>query len=164
MAALGGGWTVIQRHYDYSLNFAKNWTDYTLGFGSLSANHYLGNQWIDQIVDWSSTNLPYRLAVVLEDTTGEKRTTQYQTFWLGSNYEFYYYTYNPDNDFESGGDSMYNSNGAPFQTQDHLQGRTCSSYRSPGILQNIPINHINENKMFCRVVVQMEVLFAMFRS
>ena len=40
----GGGWTVIQRRMDGSINFFRRWKAYKEGFGQLQREHWLGNE------------------------------------------------------------------------------------------------------------------------
>ena len=41
--SLGGGWTVLQRRYDGSTNFYRNWKEYKEGFGKLHREFWIGN-------------------------------------------------------------------------------------------------------------------------
>ena len=41
---MGGGWTVIQRRQDGTVDFQRNWNDYSNGFGHLETEFWFGNK------------------------------------------------------------------------------------------------------------------------
>uniref|UniRef100_A0A182JCA0 Uncharacterized protein n=1 Tax=Anopheles atroparvus TaxID=41427 RepID=A0A182JCA0_ANOAO len=76
----GGGWTVIQRRTDGSVDFFRDWQDYKRGFGSLHGEFWLG---LEQI--YRLTNVgPHELAVLLEDFDGTKAVARYNRFRIGA--------------------------------------------------------------------------------
>ncbi|CAH1800989.1 unnamed protein product, partial [Owenia fusiformis] len=57
-----GGWTVIQRRYDGSVEFHnQNWTEYKDGFGDVSAEHWLGNDLIHLITNSANYEIKFDL-------------------------------------------------------------------------------------------------------
>ncbi|XP_061191955.1 ficolin-1-like [Saccostrea echinata] len=45
----GGGWTVILKRGDGSVNFSRNWEDYKNGFGNPSTEYWIGNEMIHNL-------------------------------------------------------------------------------------------------------------------
>ena len=65
----GGGWTILLKRQDGSVDFYRNWTDYKNGFGNLEGEHWLG---LDNM--YLLTNLsgdPPQLRVDLADWEGD---------------------------------------------------------------------------------------------
>lgn len=72
----GGGWTVIQRRQDGSVNFDRSWKEYKDGFGDLHTEYWLGNEHIHDL----SSQGDYVLRIDLEDWSGKHKYALYQSF------------------------------------------------------------------------------------
>lgn len=81
----GGGWTLIQKRRDGSVNFDRSYDDYTTGFGDLHGEHWLGNENIHLLTDQNV----YRLHIVMLDWEGERKYAEYSSFKLGGSRDFY---------------------------------------------------------------------------
>uniref|UniRef100_A0A8C9K3E5 Angiopoietin-2 n=1 Tax=Panthera tigris altaica TaxID=74533 RepID=A0A8C9K3E5_PANTA len=85
MEANGGGWTLIQRRENGSVNFQRNWRDYKQGFGDPAGEHWLGNEVMHQLTGRTA----YSLRVELQDWEGNEAYAQYEHFQLGSEGQLY---------------------------------------------------------------------------
>ncbi|XP_045688539.1 angiopoietin-4 isoform X1 [Phyllostomus hastatus] len=81
----GGGWTLIQRREDGSVNFQRKWKDYKQGFGDPAGEHWLGNELVHQL----TSRAAYSLRLELQDWEGNKAYAQYEHFQLGSEEQLY---------------------------------------------------------------------------
>ncbi|XP_078700729.1 microfibril-associated glycoprotein 4-like [Branchiostoma floridae x Branchiostoma belcheri] len=75
----GGGWTVIQRRFDGSLEFFRNVYAYADGFGDSSSEYWLG---LDNIYRITAQNA-YELYIELEDWSGNVKFARYSSFSVG---------------------------------------------------------------------------------
>ncbi|XP_017558777.1 fibrinogen-like protein 1-like protein [Pygocentrus nattereri] len=70
-----GGWTVIQHiTVNSSVDFDRSWEEYKLGFGSLTDNHWLGNDYIHQLTSGPGR---YKLGIKLVDKDAKTKTGEY---------------------------------------------------------------------------------------
>ncbi|KAG9328321.1 hypothetical protein JZ751_015002, partial [Albula glossodonta] len=76
-----GGWTVIQRRMDGTVNFYRPWDQYKKGFGNPDGEYWLGlhNMFL---ITWTRK---YRLRVDMEDFTGGKVHAHYSSFAANPN-------------------------------------------------------------------------------
>lgn len=75
----GGGWTVIQRRQDGSVNFDRSWKEYKEGFGDLHTEYWLGNEHIHDLTRQGD----YTLRIDMEDWSGKHKHAVYQSFRSG---------------------------------------------------------------------------------
>ncbi|XP_062586694.1 fibroleukin-like [Saccostrea cucullata] len=57
MDIMGGGWTAIQKRFDGSVSFDRNWTDYKNGFGKPEQEIWIGNDVIHQLTKENTSSL-----------------------------------------------------------------------------------------------------------
>uniref|UniRef100_A0A672JYZ4 Angiopoietin-related protein 1-like n=1 Tax=Sinocyclocheilus grahami TaxID=75366 RepID=A0A672JYZ4_SINGR len=108
-----GGWTLIQRRKDGSVNFFRNWDSYKKGFGEVDGEHWLG---LENIYNLGKQE-DYKLLVELEDWMGKKVYAAYSSFHLepeSQSYRLRLGTYQGN-----AGDSLSSHNGKQFTTLDH---------------------------------------------
>ena len=108
----GGGWIVIQRRQDGSVDFNRNWAEYRDGFGDLSGEFWFGNENISMV---AGSTEPWQLRVDLENMAGEKAPSVYSDFKLkGGDYQFYVGL--PHENIA--GDALSQKTWTPFSTRD----------------------------------------------
>ncbi|XP_071951712.1 fibrinogen-like protein A [Antedon mediterranea] len=107
-----GGWTVIQRREDGSVDFYRNWTEYKEGFGNMNSEFWLGNEQIHRI----TTDGDYELLVEMTDNLDVKQISKYFHFHIGTEDSNYTLTINGYTG--PAGDSLAYHNGQQFSTHD----------------------------------------------
>ncbi|KAJ8047508.1 Fibrinogen-like protein A [Holothuria leucospilota] len=108
----GGGWTVIQRRVDGSVDFERGWNDYKCGFGSLDSEFWLGNEKMSLI----TAQRKYELRIELTGKGSYPRHAKYSSFRIGDEstfYRLYLGTYSGN-----AGDSLDYHRGMNFTTRD----------------------------------------------
>ncbi|VDI72252.1 Hypothetical predicted protein [Mytilus galloprovincialis] len=107
-----GGWTLIQKRYDGSVEFHRNWKDYENGFGDIHGEFWLGNKNIAQLTLEGN----HELKIDVEDWNGNKRYAVYGNFSIGdasTKYQLIISNYSGN-----AGDGMSYNNGMKFTTYD----------------------------------------------
>ena len=113
MTSDGGGWTVIQRRADGSIDFYKNWMEYKLGFGDLDNEFWLGNDKIHRLT--KGRNMMIRFD--LEDFHGNKVYAIYNMFYVEGEDEKYKVHFGGYSG--TAGNSFSHHNGNKFSTKDN---------------------------------------------
>ncbi|XP_050964061.1 microfibril-associated glycoprotein 4-like [Labeo rohita] len=108
-----GGWTVIQRRMDGSVNFYRPWNQYKRGFGNVEGEYWLGLENMYQL----TCNRSYLLRVDLEDFDGNKVFALYSSFSVGPEADGYRLHVSGFTD-GGAGDSLSGHNAFRFSTFD----------------------------------------------
>ena len=112
MLTYGGGWTVIQRRTDGSVDFFRNWNDYKIGFGNLEKEFWLGNENIHRLTKHTKMEIRFDFY----GRSGTKVDATYYSFYIDgedANYRVRVGRYDG-----RAGDSFSDTNGMQFSTKD----------------------------------------------
>jgi len=122
-----GGWNVIQRRVDGTVNFDRTWSEYKKGFGSKTGNFWQG---LDVIHKLTQNGVSLRIDV--KDLNGQSWYAKYRIFKVGTaavNYKLEISGYTGD-----AGDSLSYHSGMAFSTKnaDHDTWEANCATRSRG--------------------------------
>ena len=106
-------WTVIQRRFDGSEDFNREWNDYVNGFGRRDSEYWLGLNNIHLL----TRNGDCELKVDIVDWEGVKKFALYSTFIVSTKESGYTLTVGGHSG--TAGDSMEYHHGQRFSTKDH---------------------------------------------
>ena len=142
MKTNGGGWTVIQRRVDGSVDFFKKWVDYKVGFGAIENEFWLGNEKIHRLTKRKNMMIRFDL----EDFDGNKAFAEYKMFYIdgeGDNYKVHVSGYSG-----TAGDAFSGKNGMQFSTKDRdhdtSSGSSCASvYHGAWWYENCHASNLN---------------------
>ncbi|XP_072242968.1 fibrinogen C domain-containing protein 1-like [Leuresthes tenuis] len=130
MTTDGGGWTVIQRRDDGSVNFFRGWEAYRDGFGTTTGEHWLGLQRIYSLTRSGG----FELRIDMADFDNATAFAHYSDFSVGLD------SVNPEEDgyplivdgySGTAGDSLLKHSGMRFTTKDRDQDQSennCAAY------------------------------------
>ena len=113
----GGGWTVLMKRQDGSVDFYLNWADYKNGFGNLEGEHWLGLDNMHLLTNLNGE--PPQLRVDLADWEGNTAFAKYNQFSVGDEDSDYTLSVSGYQSASTAGDSLtYRHNGQRFSTPD----------------------------------------------
>lgn len=124
-----GGWTVIQRRQDGSVNFFRTWEQYKQGFGNLDGEYWLGLEHLY----WLTKQAQYKLRVALEDWQGRQVFAEYDSFHLEPESDWYRLRLGQYHG--NAGDSLSWHNNKAFTTLDRDKDSytgNCAHYQKGG--------------------------------
>ena len=129
----GGGWTVLLKRQDGSVDFYLNWADYKRGFGNLEGEHWLGLDNMHLLTHQSSD--PLQLRVDLADWAGNTAFAKYDQFSVGDEDSDYTLSVSGYQSASTAGDALTDHNGQRFSTPDRdndVGAGSCAMYhRAP---------------------------------
>ena len=126
----GGGWTMLQRRFDGSVNFNQTWTICENTFGNLTGEHWLGLINMHRL----TASAPQELRVDLEDFNRNTSYARYSNFNVGSTSTDYRLVVSGYSG--TAGDSLRYHSGSIFTTidrdNDERSSHNCALFYSSG--------------------------------
>ncbi|XP_069460149.1 angiopoietin-related protein 6 [Ambystoma mexicanum] len=129
-----GGWTVIQRRQDGSVNFFATWQNYKQGFGNMDGEYWLGLE----NLHWLTNQDSYKLLILMEDWQGRQVFAEYDHFSVEPESDFY--RLRLGNYRGNAGDSLSWHNDKQFSTLDKDRDAytgNCAHYQKGGWWYNM---------------------------
>ena len=119
----GGGWLVVQRRKDGSVDFDRTWTDYEEGFGSLTGEFWYGLRPLHCLTNQGQ----WKLRIDFTFTNGTKSYLSYNNFAVGPASSQYKLSISGFTGITSEDPfSTYRLNGVKFSTIDRNNGGNCA--------------------------------------
>lgn len=122
-----GGWTVVQRRVSGKVNFSQSWDSYKRGFGNLSDDFWLGNDYLHLLTSRSDF---MELRIDLWDCDHKRAYEVYRLFLVDNEAQGYRLTV--DSPYGTAGRALDTQNGTKFSTwdrdNDNLQNHNCAEY------------------------------------
>ncbi|CAG2233987.1 Angiopoietin-related protein 1,Ficolin-1-A,Ryncolin-1,Fibrinogen C domain-containing protein 1,Tenascin-N,Ficolin-3,Fibrinogen C domain-containing protein 1-B,Fibroleukin,Fibrinogen-like protein 1,Ficolin-1,Ficolin-1-B,Fibrinogen beta chain,Angiopoietin-4,Tenascin-R,Ryncolin-2,Techylectin-5B,Microfibril-associated glycoprotein 4,Fibrinogen-like protein A,Ryncolin-3,Angiopoietin-2,Ficolin-2,Fibrinogen alpha chain,Tenascin,Angiopoietin-related protein 2,Techylectin-5A,Ryncolin-4 [Mytilus edulis] len=129
MSTDGGGWTVIQKRFDGSVDFNRNWLECENGFGNVDGEFWFGNHYVHTL----TASGKYELRINMVDKNNNKKYAVYQNFSIGNAASKY--KLSVGNYSGNAVDKLKNHNGQMFSAKDQDNdkwAKNCaSSYQGP---------------------------------
>ena len=125
----GGGWLVVQRRQDGSVDFNRGWTDYEEGFGSLTGEFWYGLHPLHCLTNQGQ----WQLRIDFTFTNGTKSYLSYNKFSVGPANSQYQLSISGFTGINEDPISIYNTSGMKFTTKDrdndlHSGGNCATDY------------------------------------
>lgn len=108
-----GGWLLIQRRQDASVNFNRKWHEYRVGFGDVNGEFWLGNDNLFLLTN----QFHYKLRVDLWDFYGSRVYAEYRHFHVDGQRDKY--KLHLANHSGTAPDGLGEHDGILFSTPDH---------------------------------------------
>ena len=121
----GGGWLVIQRRINGSVDFYRNWTDYVYGFGDLDGEFWYGLEKIHCL----TTRDDVELRIEIGNGTTPSIVWTYQLFRVEGAETNYRLTIGQGTGVGGTFDAMAYNNGSQFSTPDRDTANNCARDR-----------------------------------